>query len=168
MPLRVKHVWVLVVCPLLGRKLKNMSRMMLIICTLKVAISFPWFSKELGLMSSGVYLLLKLIPPVSRLLSRPLLSSWIFNDFIFIISFTPDNDQPLVFFHTLFLLPYSALQHAGFPKTLQDQSPHCMAVVVTVLDTKRKFPAHVGAKKRTEARIQRVLAREKVLRCLHD
>lgn len=99
MLLRVRHIWVVVVCPLLGRKLfKSMSRMRLIICTLKVAISFPWFSKELGLMSSGVHFLLKLIPPVSGLLSRPLLSSWIFNDFIFIISFTPDND--LLFFHT--------------------------------------------------------------------
>lgn len=125
--------------------------MRLIICTLKVAISFPWFSKELGLMSSGVHFLLKLIPPVSGLLSKPLLSSWIFSDFIFIISFTPDNDQPLLLFHTLFFLLYSVLQHAGFPKTLQDQSQQCMAVVVPVLDSKRNFPAHVGAKKRTEA-----------------
>lgn len=142
--------------------------MKLIICTLKVAISFPWFSRELGLMSSGVHVLLKLISPVSGLLSRPLLSSCIFSDFIFIVSFTPDNDQPLLFFHTLFLLLYSALQHAGFPETLQDQSQHCVAVVVTVLGTKRKFPAHIGAKKRTEARMQRVLARKKILKYIHD
>lgn len=151
--------------------------MRLVICTLKVAISFPWFSKEVGLMRSGVHFLLKLIPPVSGLLSRPLLSGWIFSDFIFIISFTPDSEQPLLFFHTLFLVLYSALQHAAFPGTLQDQSQttiadhHCTAVVVTVLDTKkkkRKFPAHIGAKKRTEARMQKVLARERVLRYLHD
>lgn len=168
MLLRVRHVWVVVVCPLLGRKWKNMSRMRLTICTLKVAISFPWFPKEVRLMSSGVHFLQKLIPPVSGLLSRPLLSSWIFSDFIFIISFTPGNEQPLPLFHTLFLLLYSALQHAAFPGTLQDQSQHCTAVMVAVLDTKRKFPAHIGAKKRTEARMQKVLAREKVLRCLHD
>lgn len=139
MLLRVRHVWVVVVCLLLGRKWKNMSRMRLVICTLEVASSFSWFSKEVGLMSSGVHFLLKLIPPVSGLLSRPLLSSWIFNDFTFIISFTADNEQPLLFFHTLFLLLYSALQHAAFPGTLQDQSQHCTARVVTVLDTKRIF-----------------------------
>lgn len=89
------------------------------------------------------------------------------NDFIFIISFTPEEDQPLLFSHTLFLLLYSALQHAGFPETLQDQSQHCTAVVFTVLDTSCRFSAHIGAKKRIEERMQRVLAREKVLRYLH-
>lgn len=138
MLLRVRHVWVLLVCPLLGRKWKNMSRMRLIICTLKVAIFFPWFSKELGLISSGIHFLLKVIPPVSGLLSRPLLikldlQRFHFHDFIY----TRQRSTPAIL---PYLIPL-ALQHAGFPETLQDQSQHCTAVVVTVLDTKRKFSA---------------------------
>ena len=42
------------------------------------------------------------------------------------------------------------------PEALQDQSQHCTAVMVTV-NTKRRFLAHLGAKKRTEAEIQRAL-----------
>lgn len=76
-----------------------------------------------------------------------------------IISFTPDEDQPLLFFHTF--LPYSALHHVVLQEALQDQSQYCAAVMVTVLNIKSRFPAHLGAKKRTEARMQGALETRK-------
>lgn len=74
--------------------------------------------------------------------------------------FTPDEDQPLLFFHTFFLL-HSALQHVVLPEALQDKGQHCAAVMVTVLNTKSRFLVHLGAKKRTEARMQRALETRK-------
>lgn len=69
----------------------------------------------------------------------------------FVISFTPNEDLPLLFFHTFFLL-YSALHHVVLPAALQDQSQHRAAVMVTVLNTKSRFLAHLGAKKKTEVK----------------
>lgn len=46
--------------------------------------------------------------------------------------FTPDEDQPLLFFHTFFLL-HSALQHVVLPEVLQDEGQHCAAVMVNTV-----------------------------------
>lgn len=81
-----------------------------------------------------------------------------------IISFTPDEDQPRLFFHTLFFWLYSALHHVVLPEALQDQSQDCIAVMVTVLNTKSRFLAHLGAKKRTEARMQKLESKRKGLK----
>lgn len=81
-----------------------------------------------------------------------------------LISFTPDEDQPQLFFHTLFFLLYSALHHVVLPAALQDQSQDCTAVMVTVLNTESRFLDHLGAKKRTEARMQKPESKRKVLK----
>lgn len=73
---------------------------------------------------------------------------------IVIISFTPEKDQPLLFFHILFFLLYSALHHVVLPEASQDQSQHCTAVMVTV-NTKSRFLADLSARKGTETRTQR-------------
>lgn len=75
-------------------------------------------------------------------------------DVIVIISFTPEEDQSLLFFHTLFFLLYSALHHVALPVASQDQNQCCSAVMVTV-NTKSRFVAHLSAEKGTEIRTQR-------------